>query len=241
MRFNDCFKLPRLYLNCDIQTETLLALSADQLHYLKNVLRGQSGDKVRIFNGRSGEWLASIESLGKKDGLLKAFEQFKPQPANEQPLHLLFAPIKKKNMDFMIEKAVELGVTDLHPVMTARTQNAKINDQRMHAQIIEATEQCERLCPPVLHESGKLDQKMRNWPSETPLYWAAERLENAQNLGDCTNVKGFLIGPEGGFNDTENTLLKGLNFIHPINLGEQILRTETAALHCLSHAKLSRA
>ena len=240
MKFNDCFKYPRLYVCDDLAENTGLVLDTDQMHYLKNVLRKQPGDHVRIFNTRDGEWIATIETLGKKEGTLKTTEQFKPQPKDETPLNLLFAPIKKKNMDFLIEKAVELGVTDLTPVITTRTQNNKINEERMQVRMTEASEQCERLTIPNFHKPQTLEQLLQNWEAETTIHWCAERLDNTKMLSECAEAAAFLIGPEGGFDDSETAKLQSTPFIQPIDLGEQILRAETAGIFCLSYAKATR-
>ena len=240
MKFNDCFKYPRLFVESDLAENAQITLTTDQLHYLKNVLRQKPGDHVRIFNARNGEWIATTETLDKKTGTLKSTEQFKPQPEDEKPLHLLFAPIKKKNMDFLIEKAVELGVTDLRPIITARTQNTKINEQRMHARLIEAAEQCERLTIPKFHTAQPLQDLIKNWNPEQTIHWCAERFENTALLSDCPDAGTFLIGPEGGFDDTETAHLQNAPFIQPIDLGDQILRAETAGIFCLSFAKAMR-
>ena len=240
MKFNDCFKLPRLYVDQPLADGSRLELTPGQAHYLKSVLRLKPGNDVRVFNGRDGEWLCTLESLEKKTGTLKINGQFKQQPHVQAPLNLLFAPIKKKNMEFMIEKAVELGVTDLHPVFTARTQNRNLNADRMQSHILEAAEQCERLSIPILHKPATLDEKLKAWDQNFPIHWCAERLENIPPLASCNNVSAFLIGPEGGFDDQENTMLKQLSYIKPTHLGDQILRAETAALYCLSAAKLKQ-
>lgn len=209
------------------------ALSPAQAHYLKNVLRKQPGDSLRLFNGESGEYLARIETLSKKDGRAALTKQIKEQTAPAFKTRLLFAPIKKARIDILIEKAVELGATDLHPILTQRTENRKLNEQRLRAQIIEAAEQCERLTIPALHPLQKLESVLSNW-NETPLYAALERahaptLSQTLKPGD----KAFLIGPEGGFAPEEITIIEKSNAA-PVSLGENILRAETAALLCLS-------
>ena len=239
MEFNDHFKHPRLFIKKPLKHDEAIALEGDQLHYLKNVMRKNTGDQVRLFNGQDGEWLAVLEILGKKEGLANPKKQFKPQPEHTRPLTLIFAPIKKKPMDFMIEKAVELGVTDLYPVITARTENRKLNADKLRANILEATEQCERMTLATLHEPRKLSVFLNAWSESNPIYWAAERKNSAQPISQFSGARTFLIGPEGGFDDTETHHLESVQQVHPIDLGEQILRAETAALFCLSHAKLN--
>ncbi len=231
-------KQPRLYCNQDLSAETPVSLSSGQAHYLKSVMRLGETATIRLFNGRHGEWVGSLSALNKKAGTVILEKQLKEQPVSPPVLHLLFAPIKKNRMDFLIEKAVELGVTDLHPVITAHTEVRKLKTERIETQIIEAAEQCERLTLPHLHKPESLDQKLKNWTKNTQIFWAAERLETSTNLANTNKHNAFLIGPEGGFDDSEIKTLTSCAFIKPISLGEEILRAETASLYCLSHARL---
>ena len=187
---------------------------------------------MRIFNGADGEFLATISALGKKDGFATAREKIKDQPESVAARALYFAPIKKSRMDFLIEKAVELGVTSLHPVLTQRTENRKINDERLRAQIIEAAEQCERLTLPALHPMVKLENVIGK---KVPLYACIERAEGValRSLDPAQNAA-FLIGPEGGFTPDEIEMLNKASHVTALNLGENILRAETAAIKCLS-------
>lgn len=202
---------------------------------MKNVLRLKPGDFIRLFNGRDGEWLGEIASLDKKEALIQLQEQTKPQPTESGSVHLLLAPIKKQRLDFLIEKAIELRVTDLHPVLTGRTQVRKINAERIRAQITEAAEQCERLEIPTLHELTKLPDKLAAWDQKIPIIAALEYFD-APHISqiELGNDKAFLIGPEGGFEDEEKDLITGFDFVQPASLGESLLRAETAALKCLS-------
>ncbi len=234
----DIHKTPRLYIEQDLNPQAPVTLTGGQAHYLKSVLRSQTGTQTRLFNGRDGEWLGVIETLGKKAGTLTLEKQLIGQPAAPAPLHLLFAPIKKNRMDFLIEKAVELGVSNLHPVITAHTDVRTLKMQRIEAQIIESAEQCERLDLPKLHKPESLDKKIASWDSRVKLLWAAERLDQATKLAETSAPQAFIIGPEGGFNEKECALLQSCAFIEPISLGTQILRAETACLYCLSHARL---
>ncbi len=193
---------------------------------------------MRIFNGREGEYLATLGTIGKKTATAILNKQIFAQPTHIEHIHLFFAPIKKARMDILIEKAVELGVTDLHPVTTERTEYRKLNETRITAQIIEAVEQCERLNIPTLHPIQTLDQKLRSWDS--PLLWAAERYD-ASHLSTITGDNyAFLIGPAGGFTPQECEKLKRHDQVTPISLGEAVYRSETAALLCLAHAQLQK-
>ncbi len=237
---NSIYKYPRLYLNARFEENGIITLEKEQVHYLKNVLRKGAGDHLRLFNGIDGEWIARLGELGKKNGEAHLEERIKEQPTGGRRVHLFFSPIKKQRMDFLIEKAVELGVTDLHPVIMNRTENRKINDSRVSAQVIEAAEQCERLDIPVLHDLVKLPQALMD-NKELSLYVAMERENGASSISNHSYAGdyGFIIGPEGGFDDNERTLLLSVEKIKPIDLGERILRVETAVVACLSYAQLS--
>ena len=211
-------------------------MSAEQVHYLKTVMRRPDGTKLRIFNGREGEWDGLLAFSGKKDGHIVIGQQIRPAAARVLRLHLVFALIKKDRMDFMVEKAVELGVTDLHPVLTQNTVIRDLNTVRMEKQVLEAAEQCERLDLPVLHPVLSLKDALKGWPRDVPLLAALEREDAALigSSGATAPVTGLLIGPEGGFSEDERTLMLAHAGITPVTLGEQILRSETAALFGLS-------
>ncbi len=225
-------KLPRLFTEQTLSEHKDIIFSSSQLHYLKNVLRQNEGNFLRVFNGRDGEFLATITALNKKDGRAKLAKCIKPQPAIGPARALYFAPIKKNRMDFLIEKAVELGVTSLHPVLTARTETRKINEERLQAQIIEAAEQCERLTIPALAPLTKLENVIGK---KTPLYACIERAEgmSLRSLGPAKDAA-FLIGPEGGFTPDEIEMLNKAPQVTALSLGENILRAETAAIKCLA-------
>ncbi len=233
---NDHIKYPRLFVSSIDVKNKAATLGADQAHYLKAVLRSNTGDHVRVFNSAHGEWVATISELSKKSAEIQLQKQIRTPEKPPQPLHLLFPPIKKNRMDFMIEKAVELGVTDLHPVITAHTQIPKIKPERIEAQIIEAAEQCERLDIPTLHKMQNMDQKVTQWSATPHIYCALERDDTLEVFSKENSPKAFLIGPEGGFSATEREFLKSSEKTKNISLGQRILRAETAALYCLSLA-----
>lgn len=203
------------------------------------MLRRQPGDVLRIFNGQDGEWLGEITDLGKKGGAFILTERIKDQPKAGPRRHLIFAPIKKQRLDILIEKAVELGVTDLHPALTNRTESRKINENRIHAQTIEAAEQCERLDVPVLHTMEPLMKKVTLWQGP-PIFAALERTDApALAAIDMSSDAAFLIGPEGGFDESEIGFLTAQESVRPVTLGRNILRAETAALACLAYAGMA--
>jgi 16S rRNA (uracil1498-N3)-methyltransferase len=231
------YKHPRLYLKDRISENAVLSLSENQAHYLKNVLRNNVGDIIRLFNGKDGEWAARILSFEKKSGSVQIFEKLKEQPRTKGRVHLYFAPIKKQRMDILMEKAVELGVDEFHPVITHRTENRKLNIERLEAQIFEAAEQCERLELPVLHPAIMLPQVLRTKRDHT-LFACLEREESAQFCAlDIPEKAGFLVGPEGGLDDEEIELIRRSD-VKPVSLGDAVFRAETASIVCLTHAML---
>ncbi len=233
------YKYPRLYLNAEVKENAKILLNLEQTHYLKNVLRKNTEDVIRIFNGKNGEWLASITAISKKSCEISVSKQIRKQPTAPIKFDLFFSPIKKQRMDILIEKAVELDVSGLYPVITNRTENRKLNENRMNAQIIEAAEQCERLDLPVLHDTQKLTDILAD--KNTPLYVCLERNSGANPISSYSYKNGaaFLIGAEGGFDKGEIELLSTAKQVTAISLGDNILRAESAAIACLSYALLS--
>ena len=227
---------PRLYADHPFVVGRSVELSQEQTHYVRNVMRLEQGAMLRLFNGRDGEFTARITDLRKKTCLVELLEQVKSQPQPLPRLHLLFAPIQKQRMDMLVEKAVELGATDLYPILTQYGQVRKIKEERTQAQIIEAAEQSERLDLPVLHELCDLKTTIARWSADTPIYWAAER-QDAPILAPHNSTNAFLIGPEGGFSDDECAFLSAQDHIQSVSLGDRILRAETASFYCLSLAQ----
>lgn len=240
-------KLPRIYCDyCDQEfgPDIALDLSPPHAHYFRSVMRRQDGDCIRLFNGRHGEWVGALSDLGKKTGRVVLQHRLRAQPDTRPPLALYFAPIKKSRLELLVEKAVELGVTDLYPILTANTQHGKINIARLRTQMIEAAEQCERMDVPQLHPLQKLRDMIAGYEAAHAgyatkcLHWCAERFDAVQPLIQYPQARAFLLGPEGGFDHDEKTFLAQQSFIQPVSLGETVLRAETAAIYCLSHASL---
>jgi 16S rRNA (uracil1498-N3)-methyltransferase len=226
---------PRLYVESDLRESQGVELDAKAAHYLVNVLRLGTGDKVALFNGRDGEWLARIAAASRKACTLTPNRQTRPQePAS--PLTLAFAPLKKSAMDFLVEKATELGVGRLAPVITDRTEAARVNGERIAAQAREAAEQCERTNVPEIAAAQPLTAFLADWPADQPL-WVADETGGGRAFADALGSPaaasprhGILIGPEGGFTPKELATLAALPFVNLIDLGPRILRAETAAL-----------
>lgn len=229
---------PRILVDDDLNSEATFPLSKEHVHYFKNVLRRQDGDNIRLFNTRDGEWLGALQNLAKKSGEAKLLKQTRTQPSTPNKTALFFAPIKKSRMDILIEKAVELGVTDLVPILTARTQNTKHKTERTESQIREAAEQCERLTLPTLHAMVNIT----SLPTDQTIHACIERSDEREASPFIADITGtdlaFLVGPEGGFTDDEIRALRAQPNIQPISLGNRIYRAETASIVCLTHATL---
>jgi len=225
------YKLPRLYVVAPLTQGGDIILPKDQGHYLARVLRRAVGDQVRLFNGRAGEYLASISHISKRETVLSIGEQISTLTLSPD-IWLLFAPIKHKRNVFIVEKATELGVSLLQPVITART-TSKINMDKMHAHIIEAAEQTERLDLPHVREALKLERILENWDANRALVFADEAGEAKPAAAALAKIKApaaILIGPEGGFTADERDILRAKPYVTPISLGPRILRADTAAL-----------
>jgi 16S rRNA (uracil1498-N3)-methyltransferase len=230
-------RAPRIFLETDLRMGLTVSLPEREMHYLKNVLRRPDGAGLRVFNGRDGEYAAFLQ-LGRKSGSLRIADLIAVQPAAKTPRHLIFAPIRKERLDFLIEKAVELGVTHLHPVSTQHTSAREAGADRLYRQIVEAAEQCERLDIPALFPAAALRQFLQAWRGPDILAALERRavplLASEIGSGAATLGRALMIGPEGGFSDEEKDMLAQQDFVRPVSLGPHILRAETAALYGLS-------
>jgi 16S rRNA (uracil1498-N3)-methyltransferase len=223
--------LPRLYVDQPLSQGLSLSLDGPQAHYLSAVMRLGPGDRVKLFDDISGEWLAEIGEAGKKKLSLSVSERLRPREAVPD-LWLLFAPIKRGRIDWLVEKATELGVARLVPVITRRTVVDRLNLDRLRAHAVEAAEQCERTALPGLAEPQKLPALLRDWPEERSLYFADE--EGGEKLAAEPGPAAILIGPEGGFTDEERESIRALPQARRVSLGPRILRADTAALAAIS-------
>ena len=228
---------PRLYCPQAMTKGAILNLPEDGSHYLRNVLRKTIGDGVRLFNQQNGEWIAKISAETKKFMTVTMDEQIKQPDIQTSEIHLIFSPIKKDRNDMVIEKAVELGVTHIHPVLFARTIVRDIKPERIQSQIIEAAEQCERLSLPHLSSLTDLKKLLGEWNKDIPIFAAIERSDATPLLQAASNSlqkSALLVGPEGGITAEEIDLLNTRSFIKPVSLGPRILRAETAVFYGLS-------
>jgi 16S rRNA (uracil1498-N3)-methyltransferase len=208
-------------------------LATGQAHYLRSVLRLDCEAAVAGFNSTDGEWLCRIAEIGKARGQLTVERQLRP-PEPEPDLWLLFAPIKRARLDWLVEKATELGVSALLPVWTARTQSERLNLERLRAHAVEAAEQSERLSVPELRPPEPLGRVLATWPPRRHLVMCDET-GSGDPIGDAVahlaaTPMAFLVGPEGGFDQTELDALGKLSFVTRIGLGPRVLRAETAVL-----------
>ena len=226
----------RLYISEPIRADSTLTLSRSQSHYLINVMRMTSGDQFLVFNGIDGEWKVFITDANKRCTTVSVTEQTSPQ-TNELDIWLLFAPIKKDRTDFIIEKATELGVSKIMPVITEHTQISRVNIERLQATAIEATEQSRRLTVPEFEAAQQLQNALNNWPSSRRLIYLDETGNGqalARVLQDKTDDLAFVIGPEGGFSPSELDAMDKLTFSVGADLGPRILRAETAVVAALA-------
>lgn len=230
----------RLHVTADLAEGAELALSSDQARYVLQVMRRSDGDPVQLFNGRDGEWQGALVVAGKKAANVRLERQSRPQDVTPD-LALYFAPVKRSAIDLIAQKATELGVAHLHPVITARTNSDRVNVDRLSAIAVEAAEQCERLTVPIVHSPMSLPDIFAQWPDKRDLYVLDETGGGApiahvlRNSGAQGRLgAAFVIGPEGGFADSELDLLRGLPFSTAVSLGPRILRAETAALAALT-------
>jgi len=220
--------LPRLFV--DQMLAQGLSLTVDG-NYLRAVLRLVAGDRVKLLDDRTGEWLAEIVEGGKKRVTLTVGERLRTRESVPD-LWLLFAPIKRGRIDWLVEKATELGVARLLPVLTRRTIVERLNLDRLRAHAIEAAEQCERTALPALAEPQKLDALLRDWPAGRILYFADEG--GGEPFSPAPGPAAILIGPEGGFTEEERANIRAVTVARPVSLGPRILRSDTAALAAIS-------
>lgn len=231
------FRAQRLHVSDDLQEGREIALSREQANYLVNVLRLADGAAVDVFNGRDGEWRAHLARKGRRDATLTVDRQTRLQ-ADGPDLHYLFAPLKRTRLDYMVQKATELGVSRLVPVITRHTIAERVNLDRMRANVIEAAEQCGILRVPEITEPMALSRVLANWDEARRLVFCDEAAPIANPVHALGGVNpgplAVLIGPEGGFADEERAALIALPHVVRLALGPRIMRADTAAVAALA-------
>jgi 16S rRNA (uracil1498-N3)-methyltransferase len=233
------FRTPRLFVEVPLAAGTRVTLDRGQTNYLVNVLRLAAGRPVLLFNGRDGEWKAEVTEASRKSVVLGVIEQTRSQTAPTD-LHYLFAPLKHARLDYMVQKAVEMGASRLHPVLTRHSQAERVNLVRMRANAIEAAEQCGILNLPEIATPTPFERLIDVWPAERLLVFCDEDAKGAdpiRSLGGAARAGGpvsVLIGPEGGFAEQERAALARLPNVIRLSLGPRILRADTAAVAALA-------
>ncbi len=231
------FRSPRLFIDAPMAQGAVLPLDRDQMNYVFNVMRLSDGDVVLAFNGRDGEWRAILQRSGKRTAGLRLEENTRAQE-RAADLHYLFAPLKHARLDYMVQKAVELGVSRLQPVMTRHAQAARVNLERMRANAIEAAEQCGVLAIPEIGEPLSFEGMMSALggrilvfcDEDAPLRDPVTALQAAP----VDTPISVLIGPEGGFAEDERAALLRLPKVIRLAIGPRILRADTAAVAALA-------
>ena len=230
------FSSTRLFVDAPLAEGAELVLEDAQANYVRNVMRMAAGDGLLLFNGRDGEWGARISDVAKKRVTLVAERRTRSQtPAGK--LRYLFAPLKHARLDYMVQKAVEMGASRLSPVITRRTQASRVNVERMRANAVEAAEQCGVLALPEIDEPEPLARTLESWPADAPLAFCDEDSEAQDPVAALRPLAGrpiaVLIGPEGGFAPEERAALLRLPSVIRLSLGPRILRADTAAVAAL--------
>lgn len=232
------FKSQRLFVEHPLPQDAVIECTRDQSHYLRSVLRIASGAEILVFNGKDGEWRGRLEHVQKRDCRLHILEQTRAQVAGPD-LHYLFAPLKRARLDYMVQKATEMGVARLQPVLTGHTIVDRVNLERMRANVIEAAEQCGVLRVPDVAEPVALTKVIAHWPADRTLFFADEAAEVTTPLDAFEGMEtgsptAVLIGPEGGFTPQEREKLIALQQVRTISLGPRIMRADTAAVALLA-------
>lgn len=231
----------RLFVEADLAAGIEAPLGEAQVHYLRHVMRRPDGAPLLLFNGRDGEWQAALAARGKKSAVAEVGDQTRAQAADPD-VWLCFAPVKRARIDYIAEKATELGVSVLQPVLTRHTAVERVNVERLRANAIEAAEQTERLSVPEIRAPVDLSRLLANWPVGRRLLMCDETgggppIADALGGLDATARAApwaIMIGPEGGFAAEELSALRRIRDVMAVGLGPRILRADTAALAAIA-------
>lgn len=220
--------MQRLYFPQPLKSINILLQNRNDIHYLINVMRKKIDDRIIAFNAEDGEYLAQINSISNKQIELRIIKKIR-EPEKENELTLIFAPIKTPRINFLLEKATELGVTKLIPIRTQHCVIDKINLEKWQIYVKEAAEQCERLSVPEIMPLITLEQLLKTWDRSKQILLCNEK-EKILHLRNAPKASTLIIGPEGGFSTQELNNLTSQEFITSVHLGPRILRAETASL-----------
>jgi 16S rRNA (uracil1498-N3)-methyltransferase len=235
MRAN--FRMQRLFVDASLSAGAAVEADSSQFNYLANVLRMTEGAEILVFNGRDGEWKARLSFPSRKRIQLTPTGQTRPQPTPSD-LHYLFAPLKIGRLDYLVQKAVEMGAGRLQPVMTQHVQGKITNLDKLKANVVEAAEQCGILGIPDVAEPMKLFDLLDTWPQDRRLVYCDEGDAGQNPLPLLSKIEerklALLVGPEGGFSEEERARLRSLDFVTAIPLGPRILRADTAAVAAMA-------
>ena len=231
------FRTPRLFIDAELAANGEIALGREQANYVRNVLRLPAGAEILVFNGRDGEWRGRLQDVGRRSVHLLVEAQTRVQTAAGS-LGYAFAPLKHARLDYMVQKAVEMGVATLTPVMTRHTQVTRVNLERMRANTIEAAEQCGILSLPAVHEPIAFDRWISTLGADRMVIFCDEESETGDPLAALKRAQPgpavLLIGPEGGFEESERRALLARERAIRLSLGPRILRSDTAAVAALA-------
>lgn len=231
------FHAERLFIDAPLGAGKAVECTSEQAHYLLNVLRLKSQDTMLVFNGRDGEWKVTLRDTAKRRCRLIVEEQTRAQESGPD-ISYMFAPLKRSRLDYMVQKATELGAAHLHPVFTRRTIAGRVNLERMRANVIEAAEQCGILTIPEVAEPVPLARLLDSWDKTRRIVFCDEAAEIADPLASLARLApgpfALLVGPEGGFTPNERESLLTYDFVTAISLGPRIMRADTAAVAALT-------
>jgi len=227
----------RLFVRAGLDEGCIIRCEPAQAHYLLTVLRLKAGATVGVFNGIDGEWEGELHLHSRKSASIEAKVKIRDQ-ATSTDLMYLFAPLKRARLDYMVQKATEMGVSVLQPVITQYTNVYRLKMERLKLNTIEAAEQCNLLAIPEVREPMSLEQVLENWPPQRCLIYCDERADKECSIERLKKIDSaslaLLIGPEGGFSQAENEILRNLPYVVPISLGPRIMRADTAAVAALA-------
>ena len=231
-------RAPRLYVESDLDADRVITLGREQSHYLLSVMRCRTGQIVRLFNGRDGEWRAHLRESTRKEAVLEITTQIRAQVPLGR-VSWLFAPLKQARLDYTVQKAVEMGVASLQPVLTQHTVVQRLNLERMQANAIEAAEQCHLLAIPAILPEMKLEKALSALPKEQYLVFCDEAADRVSPIKALQVIPSdapvaVLIGPEGGFSEQERQTILARSPVIRLSLGPRIMRADTAAVAALT-------